>query len=170
MPKIEGSSFRCVTVYLPLLWVKTCGSFLSILCNCLLRVKACISLFYHCLFIIKTCIYSFFSLFSQWKFVFLSISLFTIGDIFYFQSWARDNSVATMLSGHKAVCNCYFTIFIVATPSKHWGLTIFRFFSGPWLVPEAILRCLVVTRLKNCRVPSSVYFHPLTLFLTSRKK
>ena len=148
MPKIEGSSFRCVTVYLPLLlvktcgsflsilcnclptvkaymqylpllWVKTCGSFLSILWNCLPRVKACISLFYHCLFIIKTCIYSFFSLFSQWKFVFLSISLFTIGDIFYFQSWARDNSVATMLSGHKAVCNCYFTIFIVATPSKH---------------------------------------------------
>ena len=36
------------------------------------------------------------------------------------------------LSGHTVVCNCYFTIFIVATPSKHWGLTIFRFFSGPW--------------------------------------
>ena len=31
------------------------------------------------------------------------------------QSWARDN--VTMISGHKVVRNCHFTIFVVATPS-----------------------------------------------------
>ena len=30
------------------------------------------------------------------------------------ESWARDN--VTMISGHKVVCNCHFTIFVVATP------------------------------------------------------
>ena len=48
--------------------------------------------------------------------------------------FCRDN--VTMLSGHKVVCNCHFTIFIVVTPSRHWGLTIFGFFfwslTGPW--------------------------------------
>ena len=72
------------------------------------------------------------------------------------QSWARDNSVATMwpmtmLSGHKVVFKFHFTIFIVDTSSRHWGLTIFRFF----LVPEAILRCHVVAKLKQFRLPSS---------------
>ena len=33
------------------------------------------------------------------------------------QSWARDN--VTMFSGHKVVSNCHFTIFVVATPSRH---------------------------------------------------
>ena len=50
---------------------------------------------------------------------------------------------------------------------RHWGLTIFRFFSGPWLVPEAILRCrvVVVAKLNNCRMPSSALLteHPLAL-------
>ena len=53
-----------------------------------------------------------------------------------YQSWARDN--VTMLSGHK-------------TPSRHWDLTICRFFSGPWPVPVAILPCRVVA-LSRCRV------------------
>ena len=44
--------------------------------------------------------------------------------------FCRDNVI--MISGHKIVCNCHFTIFILATPSRHWGLTIFWFFSGPW--------------------------------------
>ena len=56
----------------------------------------------------------------------------------------------SMLSGPKVVCNCHFTIFIVAIPSRHRGLTIFRFFAGPWLFPEAILRCRVVA-LSRCR-------------------
>ena len=59
------------------------------------------------------------------------------------RQFCHDN--VTMFSGHKVVCNCQFTIFVVATPSRHWGLTIFRIFSGPWLVPEALLHCRVVT-------------------------
>ena len=64
-----------------------------------------------------------------------------------------------MFSGHKVVCNCHFTIFVVATPSRHWGLTIFRLFSCPCLFPEAVLHCRVVAvaKLKNCRVPSSAF-------------
>ena len=34
----------------------------------------------------------------------------------------------------------YYSIFVVATPFRHWDLTIFEFF----LVPEAVLRCCVV--------------------------
>ena len=53
-----------------------------------------------------------------------------------------------------------FTIFVVASPSRHWGLTIFQNFSGPWLFLEALLRCriVVVAKLKNCRMPSSANF------------
>ena len=74
------------------------------------------------------------------------------------RQFCRDN--VTTLSGHKVVCNCHYTIFIAATPSRHWGITIFRFFSSPWLVPETLLRCrvVVVAKLKNCRVPSSDCF------------
>ena len=74
------------------------------------------------------------------------------------RQFCRDN--VTMLPCHTVVYNCHYTIFIVATPSRHWGLTIFRFFSGPWLVPEAILRCrvVIVAKLKNCRMPSSGIF------------
>ena len=74
--------------------------------------------------------------------------------------WKFCHDNVTMLSSHKVVCNCNFSIFIVATLSRHWGLTIFWFFSGPWLVPEALLRCrvVVVAKLKNCRVPSSVWW------------
>ena len=43
------------------------------------------------------------------------------------RQFCRDN--VTTLSGHKVVCNCHFTVFIVATPS--------------------------IAKLKNCRVPSS---------------
>ena len=56
-----------------------------------------------------------------------------------------------MLSGHKVVCNCHFTIFIVATPSRHWGLTVFRFFSGPWLVPDWSLRLYYIVALSLSR-------------------
>ena len=75
------------------------------------------------------------------------------------QSWAR------MTSEHKVVCNYHFTIFVVATPSRHWALTIFRIFSGPWLVLDALLRCrfVVVPKLKNCRVPSSGAMYRLKL-------
>ena len=74
----------------------------------------------------------------------------------------RDN--VTMLSGHKVVCNCHFTIFIVATPSRHWGLTIFRFFAGPWPVPEAILRC---REAKNFS-PAQLWIYPLYNFIFLR--
>ena len=58
-----------------------------------------------------------------------------------------------MLSGHKVVCNCHFTIFIVATLSRHWGLTIFRFFFWSLTCPWGyIFRC---RKLKNCCVSSS---------------
>ena len=56
-------------------------------------------------------------------------------------SWARDNSVATMWTCWKATKLLYL-FWVKATPSKHWGLTIFRFYFGPWLVPEAILGTL----------------------------
>ena len=75
------------------------------------------------------------------------------------QQFCRGN--VTMFSGHKVVFNCHFTIFVVATPSRHWGLTIFRLFSGPWLVPEAVLHCRVVAKLKNCCVPSSGFMQLL---------
>ena len=51
------------------------------------------------------------------------------------RQFCRDN--VTMLAGHKVVCNCHFIKFIVATPSRHLGLTICRFFSCPLLVLEA---------------------------------
>ena len=74
------------------------------------------------------------------------------------RKFCRDN--VTMLSGHKVVCICHFTIFVVASPSRHRGLTIFQNFSGPWLFLEALLRCriVVVAKLKNCRMPSSANF------------
>ena len=50
----------------------------------------------------------------------------------------RDN--VTMVAGLKVVGFCFFTIFVVATPSRHRYLNIFRFF----FVPEALLRCRVV--------------------------
>ena len=50
------------------------------------------------------------------------------------RQFCRDN--VTMLSGHTFFCNFHFTIFIVATPSGHWGLTIFSIFfwslTGPY--------------------------------------
>ena len=73
-----------------------------------------------------------------------------------------------MFSGHTVVCNCHFTILVVATPSRHRGLTIFRICSGPWLVLEALWNCrvVVVAKLKNCRVPSSLN---LSVFYRSQK-
>ena len=38
----------------------------------------------------------------------------------------------TMFSGHKDVCYCNISIFVVAAPSRHRDLNIFRFFSGLW--------------------------------------
>ena len=71
------------------------------------------------------------------------------------RQFCRDN--VTIFSGPKVVCYCHFNLFVVATTSRHWGLTIFRLFSSPWLVPEAMLHCrvVVVAKLKSCRVPSS---------------
>ena len=57
------------------------------------------------------------------------------------QQFCPDN--VTMLSGHKVVSNCHLTIFIVATPSRHWGFTIFWFFSGPWSY-------ITLSRCRNC--------------------
>ena len=54
------------------------------------------------------------------------------------QQHCRDN--VTMFSSLKVVGFCFFTIFVVATPSRHRYLNIFRFF----FVPEALLRCRVV--------------------------
>ena len=53
------------------------------------------------------------------------------------------------------------------TPSRNWGLTNFRIFSGPWLVLEALLRCRVVAKLKSCRVPSSAILSWQSPFLCS---
>ena len=55
-----------------------------------------------------------------------------------------------MFAGHKVVCYCNITIFVVATPSRHRDLNIFRIF----LVPEALLRWRVVVvalLLSHCR-------------------
>ena len=74
------------------------------------------------------------------------------------RQFCRDNVIRFL--GHKVVWNCHFTIFVVFTPSRHGGLTIFRLFSGPWLFPwdcVTLSRCRVVVlaKLKNCHVPSS---------------
>ena len=68
----------------------------------------------------------------------------------------------TMLSGHKVVCNCHFTIFIVATPSRHWSLTIFFIF---FLVPEALLRCRIV-ELSRCCCCEAKKFSRVQLWLS----
>ena len=67
----------------------------------------------------------------------------------------------TMYSGYKVVCNCHFTIFVVAITYWHGGLTIFQIFSRPWLALEAFLHCrvVVVPKVKYCRVLSSVNTH-----------
>ena len=85
------------------------------------------------------------------------------------RQFCRDN--VTMFSGHKVVWNCHFTIFVVATPSRHWGLTIFRLFSGPWLFPEAVLHCrvVVVAKLENCRMPALTIIHSFLRTLIYRK-
>ena len=63
------------------------------------------------------------------------------------QHW-RDN--VTMFSGHKVVGYCILTIFVVATPSRHRDLNIFRMFCF------ALWHFCVVAKLNDCRVPSSV--------------
>ena len=91
------------------------------------------------------------------------------------QSWAGDNSVATMwpcFQGTKLFVIAIFTISVVAIPSRHQGLTIFLV---PDLVLEALLRCrvVVVAKLKNCRVPSSaiwIRIHNTTYSLDNWKK
>ena len=79
------------------------------------------------------------------------------------QQFCRNN--VTMLSGHKVVCICHFTIFIVATPSRHWGPNYFSIFfwslTGLWgyINNITLSRCriVIVAKLKDCRVPSSDY-------------
>ena len=66
----------------------------------------------------------------------------------------RDN--VTMFSGLKVVGFCTFTIFVVATPSRHQDLNIFRIFSCPWgSVTLSRYHIVVVAKLKYCRLPSS---------------
>ena len=76
----------------------------------------------------------------------------------------RDN--VTMFSGHKFFFFLQYYCICLATPSRHIDLNIFRIF----FVPEALLRCrvVVVTKLKNCRVPSSDF--KINLCLLSRRK
>ena len=65
----------------------------------------------------------------------------------YNQSWARNNSVATMwpcFQGTKLFVIAILLYLLWLPLSRHWGLTMFRLFSGPWLVPEAMLHCRVV--------------------------
>ena len=62
------------------------------------------------------------------------------------QSWARDNSVATMCPCYQAtklLVIAILLLFIATTPSRHSGLTIFRFF----LVPNWSLRLYYVVAL-----------------------
>ena len=95
------------------------------------------------------------TIYRNYIFIILSPILVLLWPELGTRQFCRNN--VTMFSGHKVVCICNFTIFVVATPARHWGLTIFRNFSGPWLILEALLRChvVVVAKLKNCRVPSS---------------
>ena len=67
-----------------------------------------------------------------------------------YQSWARDNSVATMWPCFKAT-----KLFVIAI----LVYLLYWFFSGPWLVPEAVLRCRIA-KLNNCCVPSSASYSP----------
>ena len=75
------------------------------------------------------------------------------------QSWARDNIAAITWSCFQAtklfLLQYYCTIFCVPILSRHRDLNIVRIFSGPW--GSSVLRCrlVVVTKLENCRVPSS---------------
>ena len=59
----------------------------------------------------------------------------------------RDN--VTMFSDQKVVGSYIITIFIVATPSRHWDFIIFF---EVFLVYEALLRCciVVVAKIKYC--------------------
>ena len=45
-------------------------------------------------------------------------------------TWQFCRDKVTMFSGHNVFCKCHFTIFVVDSPSRHWGLTIFLLFSG----------------------------------------
>ena len=75
-----------------------------------------------------------------------------------------------MFSGHIVVCNCHFTIFFVATPSRHWGLTIFDFFwslRGPWgYITLSRCRCCEARKLAGnqlCQQPQGarrIYWDP----------
>ena len=65
---------------------------------------------------------------------------------------------------HKVVCDCHFTIFIMATPStvdsRHWGLTIFRFFSGPWrYITLSHCRCREAKKLSHAQLFQRVSFN-----------
>ena len=65
--------------------------------------------------------------------------------------------VPIMLSGHKVVCNCHFSLFIVATPSAHWGLTVYRFFfwslTGPWgYIMLSRCRCREAKKLSRAQL------------------
>ena len=68
------------------------------------------------------------------------------------QSWARDNTAATMRGHDLSSTNCCLFYGIVRCGNR--GLNIFRIF----LVSEAHTHCciVVVAKLVNCRLPSFV--------------
>ena len=68
----------------------------------------------------------------------LTSALFTV-----WQSWARDNSVATMWPCYQAlklfvIIILLYLLWLPHLDTEAYRVTIFRFFSGPWLVLEAI--------------------------------
>ena len=67
------------------------------------------------------------------------------------QSWARDNTAATTwpcFQAKKTVDYCIMSIFIVATPFRHWGLQICRIFCCLWS-SITLSRCSVVAKLNR---------------------
>ena len=68
------------------------------------------------------------------------------------RKYCRDN--VTMFSGHKVVCYCKITIFIVATQPRHRDLNIFRIFSCP-RVSINVVALSLLRSYKNCRLPRS---------------
>ena len=88
---------------------------------------------------------------TTWGRIPTPLSLTTIPSHFVYspelgtRQYRRDN--VTMCSGHRVVCYCNVTIFIVITPYRHRYLNIFLIFS----VPETLLHCrvVVVAKLKN---------------------
>ena len=84
----------------------------------------------------NTCLYSF--LRSNWHFG---------------QSWARDNSVATMWPCYQAIKLFEISILLYLLLLPHWGLTIFQFFSVPLgYITLSRCRCCEVKKLSRAQL------------------